>query len=84
LSDQAHLPRIRLHGCGRRRPPHIVMARVEFANQLIQLERCFPDIEQKQAAVAATLDPALAIDSRVVPFMFGATAVEFARADLQG
>lgn len=60
------------------------MAGVEFANQLIQLKGCFPDVVQQEAAGAAAFDPAFAIDSGIVPFMFGTAAVEFARADLQG
>jgi hypothetical protein len=60
------------------------VAGVEFSDQLIQPDRSFPDIEQQVAARAAALDAARAIDCGVVLFMFGTTAVEFARADFQG
>jgi hypothetical protein len=84
LSDQAQLPRIWSVSHRRGRAAQIVMSRVELADQLIQLDRRFPDFEKQQAARAAAPDAALAIDSGIVRFMSGAAAVEFARADLQG
>jgi len=60
------------------------VAGVEFADKLIEPEGRLPDIEQQPAAGAPAYDSALAVDRGIVPLVFGAAAIEFAGADLQG
>jgi len=59
------------------------MVRIEPADQLIQIERCFPDVEEEIATGTSASNGATAIYSRIVSFVPAATAVKLTGADLQ-
>jgi hypothetical protein len=60
------------------------VVRIESPDELVELQRGLPDLEQQYAPRAAADDTALAVDSGIVPLVFGAAAVEFAGANFQG
>jgi hypothetical protein len=59
------------------------MAGVELADQPIQFEGGFPDLEQQFAALASTYNGALTVNGRIVSLVPGATAFELSGSDLQ-
>jgi hypothetical protein len=80
--DQAHLPRID-RGDFRDWTSHVVVVRIELADQLIQFQRRLPNVAEQIAADAAAMDAAPAIHGRIEAFVFGATALELPGSDLQ-
>ena len=68
---------------GGRRTFQVVQPRVEFPDELIELQGRFPDVEKQVATDARALDAALPVHCGVVSFVPGATAAEFSRSDLQ-
>jgi len=84
-SGAARLHQSHLSGIGPdlRRPFQIVMAGVERANEPVELQRGFPNLEQQTAALASVANSAPAIDGWVILLVAAAPAIEFARADLQ-
>lgn len=59
------------------------MAWIELADQMIQREGGFPDLEQQFATLAATFDGALAVDRWTVGLVPAAAALELSGSDLQ-
>ena len=59
------------------------MPGIELADELIQIERGFPDFKQQVAPRAAALSRGAAIGGGIVALVAPATAVELARSDLQ-
>ena len=61
----------------------IVVPGIELADELVQLERGFPDLKQQVASRAAALSRRATVGSGIVALVAPATAVELARSDLQ-
>jgi hypothetical protein len=61
----------------------VVMAGVELADQLIQIEGGLPDLEEQLTALASTFYGALPVDWWVVSLVSGAAALELSGSDLQ-
>ena len=80
--DQTHLARVHHGAFGLRGTLAIVVIRVELANQLIQVERRFPNLAQYAAARTAAANAAATIHGRIISFVFGAAAIELSGADL--
>ena len=59
------------------------MPGIEPSDELIQLKRRFPDFKQQLAARTAGLSRRDAVGGRIVALVAPATAVEFARSNLQ-
>ena len=84
IGDQAHLPRIAADaGLWRTFPLEIIVTGIEFADQLVQLQRCLPDVEQKLAALASAFDGAGAVDRGIVAFVLAAAAIKLSGSYLQ-
>ena len=61
----------------------VVVPGIEFADELVELERGFPDLKQQVASRAAALSRRTTIGGGIIALVAPATAVELARSDLQ-
>ncbi len=59
------------------------MFRIEPPDELIELERGFPNVAQEPTSQASSDNTTAPVDSGIVPFVPGATAVELAGANFQ-
>lgn len=84
LHYQTQLARVVRGRLARGRPLEIVEVGVEPADQLIQLEGGFPNIEKQVAPRATAPDAALPVDGGIISLVPGATAFELSGSDLQG
>ena len=83
LYNQAQLARIVRGRLGRGRPLEVIEVGVEPADQLIQLEGGFPNIEKQAAPRATAPDAALPVDGGIVSLVPGTAAFELSGSDLQ-
>ena len=70
-------------GLGRSRLLEVVVVRVETADQAVEVERRFPDLEEQVAARTTASNASGAIDGGIVSLVLGAAAFELAGSDLQ-
>ena len=81
--DEAHLAWIGDRKLWARTSLEVIMAGVKLADQLIQFDGGFPDLEEQLTALTCTFYGALPVDWRVVSLVPGATAFELSGSDLQ-
>jgi len=84
LHQQTHLARVVCRRLGPGQRLEIVEVGVEPADQLIQLEGGFPNIEKQAAPRARAPDAALPVDSGTISFVSGAASFELPGSNLQG
>jgi len=82
VADQAELAGVVRRQFGREFI-EVVVPGIEFADELVQLERGLPDFKQETAARATAVSRRAAIGGGIVALVAPATAVELARSDLQ-
>jgi len=82
VADQAQLAGIVRWHFGRELL-EVVVPGIELADELVQLERGFPDLKQQVASRTAALSRRATVGGGIVAFVAPATAVELARSDLQ-
>ena len=82
-SDQGHLTGVGFDYFSRWGFSQVIVTRVKTADQFIEIEGRLPNITKKTAARTVSRNGCAAIHGGVEALVPGATALEFARADLQ-